>query len=113
MYGSVYGRCFSVCLCACGLQMQTSEVANKYGCRGKKHNSYSIQNTYYTKYKIFSYWGFLVNRLDDELLVIEGDVPDLAPGEAYLRGQSVEEGQMLTKSINLNRLIHLAAIFKT
>jgi len=40
--------------------------------------------------------GFLVDRLDDEFLVIEGDVPDLTPGEADLRGQSTEAGHMKT-----------------
>ena len=29
-----------------------------------------------------SYRGLLVDGLDDELLVVEGDVSDLAPGEA-------------------------------
>lgn len=35
--------------------------------------------------------GFLVCRLDDEIFVVEGDVPDLRPGEANLRCQPVGE----------------------
>lgn len=35
-----------------------------------------------------TYRGLLVDGFDDELLVVEGDVPDLAPGEANLWGQS-------------------------
>ena len=34
-----------------------------------------------------TYRGFFVNGLDDKLLVIERDVPDLAPWEANLWGQ--------------------------
>lgn len=34
--------------------------------------------------------GFFVNRLDDKLLIVEGDIPDFAPREANLRSQSVE-----------------------
>lgn len=32
-----------------------------------------------------TYWSFLVDGLDDKLLVVEGNVPDLTPGEADLR----------------------------
>ena len=34
-----------------------------------------------------AYGSFLVDGLDDKLLVVEGDVPDLAPREADLRTQ--------------------------
>lgn len=37
-----------------------------------------------------TYRGFFVNGLDDKFLVIERDVPDFTPREAYLRSQSVE-----------------------
>lgn len=38
-----------------------------------------------------THWRLFVNRLDDELLIVEGNVPDLTPGEADLWGQSEEE----------------------
>ena len=46
-----------------------------------------------------TYRGFFVNGLDDKFLVIERDVPDFTPGEAYLRSQPVK---MNTKSIRTN-----------
>lgn len=32
-----------------------------------------------------SYWCFLVNRLNNKFLVIEGDISDLTPGESNFR----------------------------
>lgn len=43
-----------------------------------------------------TYRGFFVNRLDDKFLVIERDVSDFTPREAYLGSQSIE---METKNI--------------
>lgn len=37
-----------------------------------------------------TYRSFFVNGLDDKFLVIERDVPDFTPREAYLGSQSVE-----------------------
>ena len=37
-----------------------------------------------------AYGSFLVDGLDDKLLVVEGDVPDLTPREAYLGGHPGE-----------------------
>lgn len=42
-----------------------------------------------------SHRRFLVNRLDDEFLIIERNVSDFTPGEANLRGQS--EGESTRK----------------
>ena len=39
----------------------------------------------------FTYWAFLVDGLDDKPFVIEGDVPDLTPGEANLWCQPKEK----------------------
>ena len=36
-----------------------------------------------------AYRGSLVDWFDDELLVVEGDVPDFTPGESYLWGELV------------------------
>lgn len=38
-----------------------------------------------------------INGLDDELLIVEGNVSDLAPGEANLWGES-EEGTTPTRT---------------
>lgn len=38
-----------------------------------------------------THWRLFVDGLDDELLVVEGDVSDLAPGESDLWGQSGED----------------------
>ena len=38
---------------------------------------------------MLAYWGLLVDRLDDKLLVIEGDVADLTPGKPDFGGQLV------------------------
>lgn len=39
---------------------------------------------------VFTHRGFFVNGLDDEFLIVEGNVSDLTPGEANLWRQSVE-----------------------
>ena len=39
-----------------------------------------------------THWSLLVNGFDDKLLVVEGDVPDLTPGEADLRTQPGKVG---------------------
>lgn len=44
-----------------------------------------------------THWGLFINGLDDELLIVEGNVSDLAPGEANLRGES-EEGSTRTRT---------------
>lgn len=44
----------------------------------------------YQKYNN-THWRFFVYRFDDELLIIEGNVSDLTPGEANLWGQPGEE----------------------
>lgn len=39
---------------------------------------------------VYAYRSFLVNWFDEELLVIEGNISDLAPGEADLWGHPVK-----------------------
>lgn len=41
-------------------------------------------------YQELTYRSFLVDRFDDELLVVKGDVPDFTPGKADLWGHSGE-----------------------
>lgn len=43
----------------------------------------------------FAYWSFLVDWFDDELLVIEGNISDLAPREANLWSHPVKYGHGL------------------
>lgn len=42
-----------------------------------------------------AYWSFFVDGLDDKFLVVEGNVPDLAPGEADLWRQPVSAVQRI------------------
>ncbi len=43
-----------------------------------------------TNNNVFAYRSFLVDRFDEELLVIEGNISDLTPGEANLWGHPVK-----------------------
>ena len=51
-----------------------------------------------------TYGGFLVDGLDDKLLVVEGDVSDLAPRESDFGRHSVE-GEMRKKTKRVSRLV--------
>lgn len=45
---------------------------------------------------VYAYRSFLVDWFDEELLVIEGNISDLAPGEADLWGHPVKYWHGLT-----------------
>ncbi len=46
---------------------------------------------------VLTYWCFLVNWLDDELLVIEGNVPDFTPRKSNFGRHSVEDNAKTKK----------------
>lgn len=53
-----------------------------------------------------TYWGLLVNGLDDKLLVIEGDVSDFTPRKSNLwcesgLGEYTEKAMTLREEINI------------
>lgn len=47
-----------------------------------------------------TYWCLLVNRLYNKLLVIEGDVSDLTPGEPNLWSQSEKKRNIFMRCCN-------------
>ena len=49
-----------------------------------------------------AYGSFLVDGFDDKLLVVEGDVPDLAPREADLRAQPGGNRDMQSEKHNMH-----------